>query len=91
MKAWQQANQKFDADYEVARANVDRIAFAGRVPVNVLGAAPGQFIVAVQDGDGIKGVPMNEADMTLANYMRAVGKVIAIEADGRAVVIVKTA
>jgi hypothetical protein len=90
-KAWEQANKKFDADYEVARANVDRIAFAGRVPVNVLGATPGQFIVAVQDGDGIKGVPMNEADMTLANYIRAVGKVIAIEADGRAVVIVKTA
>jgi hypothetical protein len=91
MDAWQKANEKFDADYEEARTTVDRIAFAGRVPVNVLNAQPGQYIVAVQDGDSIKGVPMNEADMTLANYMRAVGKVIAIEADGRAIVIVKTA
>jgi hypothetical protein len=79
----------FEIALEAARQNVDRIAFAGQVPVNVLGAQPGQYIVAVQDGDDIKGIARDEADMTLTDYMRAVGKVIAIEADGRARIIVK--
>jgi hypothetical protein len=47
--------------------------------------------VPVPDGDGIKGIAMNDADMTLAAYMRAIGKVIAIEPDGRARIIVKVA
>jgi hypothetical protein len=91
MKAWEAANAKYDIDHEAARAKVDRIAFAGQVPVNVMGAQPGQYVVPVQDGDGIKGIAKNEADMTLAEYMRAIGKVIAIEADGRARIIVKVA
>jgi len=77
---------------ELARAMVDRIAFAGRVPVNVMGATPGQYIVPVEAADGgIEGVAKNEADLTLTEYMRAVGKVIAIEDDGRARIIVKVA
>jgi hypothetical protein len=88
---YEQELAAWEAAHEAARRNVDRIAFAGQVPVNVLGAQPGQYIVPVQDGDGIKGVARNEADMTLSEYMRAVGKVIAIEADGRARIIVKIA
>jgi len=79
----------FDAALEAARQTVDRIAFAGQVPVNVLGAAPGQYIVPVQDGDCIAGVAIDEDDMTLKQYFRAVGQVIAIEDDGRARIIVK--
>jgi hypothetical protein len=77
---------------ELARATVDRIAFAGQVPVNVTGATPGQYIVpiATEEG-GISGIAKDEADLTLAEYMRAVGKVIAIEDDGRARIIVKVA
>ena len=85
----------FDEDpegLEVARQTVDRIAFAGQVPVNVTGATPGQYIVPVEFVDGgIKGVAKDEADLTLSEYMRAVGKVIAIEDDGRARIIVKVA
>ena len=84
----------FDNDpegLEVARQKVDRIAFAGQVPVNVTGATPGQYIVPAEDNGGIQGVAKNEADMTLAEYMKAVGKVIAVEADGRAKIIVKVA
>jgi len=76
---------------ETARQNVDRIAFAGQVPVNVMGATPGQYIVPVEDNGGISGIAKDEADLTLAEYMRAVGKVIAIEDDGRARIIVKVA
>ncbi|WP_150130994.1 hypothetical protein [Janthinobacterium sp. LM6] len=81
----------FDAALEALRQTVDRIAFAGQVPCNVLGATSGQFIVPVQQGEGIAGIAINEEDMTLQQYMRAIGKVIAIEDDGRARVIVKVA
>jgi hypothetical protein len=81
----------FEAALEAARQTVDRIAFAGQVPVNVTGATAGQYIVPVNNNGAIKGEAVNEADMTLANYMKAVGKVIAIEQDGRAKIIVKVA
>ena len=54
-------------------------------------ALAGQYIVPVNDNGAIKGMAKNEVDMTLAEYMKAVGKVIAIEADGRARIIVKVA
>jgi hypothetical protein len=58
----------------------------------VTGATPGQYIVPVASEDGgITGIAKDEADLTLAEYMRAVGKVIAIEDDGRARIIVKAA
>lgn len=85
------SSAQFDAALEAARQKVDRIAFAGQVPVNLQGTAPGQYIVPVQDDDGITGAAVNEADMTLAQYMRAIGRVIAIEDDGRARIIVKVA
>lgn len=79
----------FDAALETARQKVDRIAIAGRVPVNVLGAQPGDYIVPVQDGAGIKGVIVHEDDLSMKQYLSAVGRVISIEADGRAYVMVK--
>lgn len=81
----------YDAALEALRQTVDRIAFAGQVPCNVRGAVPGQFIVPVQDGAGIAGIAVNEECMTLTQYMRAVGKVIAVEDDGRARIVVKMA
>ncbi|OBV41677.1 hypothetical protein, partial [Janthinobacterium psychrotolerans] len=84
-----QAMATFEAALEVERQKVDRIAIAGRVPVNVLGAQPGDYIVPVPDGDGIAGIAMHEGDITMPQYLRAVGRVISIEADGRACVMVK--
>ena len=81
----------FDTALEQRRQTVDRIAFAGQVPVNVLGATPGQYIVPVQDGEGIAGHAVDRGDMTLDQYMSAIGRVIAIEDDGRARIIVKVA
>jgi hypothetical protein len=86
---YEQGLAAWDTAHEAARCKMDRIAFAGQIPMNIWGAQPGQYIVPVQDGDGIGGVAMNEVDMTLSEYMRAVGKVVAIENDGRARVIVK--
>ena len=81
----------FDVALEERRQTVDRIAFAGQVPVNVLGATPGQYIVPVQEGEGIAGQAVDRGDMTLDQYMSAIGRVIAIQEDGRARIIVKVA
>lgn len=89
--AHEAAVAEFDIALEAARQTVDRIAFAGQVPVNVQGATPGQYIVPVQDGDGIGALAIGEDDITLKQYMRALGQVIAIEDDGRARIIVRAA
>jgi hypothetical protein len=77
------------AEFEAARELVDRIAFAGQVPVNVIGATAGDYIVPVVDGTGIKGISVSNP--TFEQYKLAVGKVITIDADGRARIIVKVA
>ena len=64
------------------RATVDRVAYSGKVPVNVQGAVPGGYIVAVNDGGAIGGAFV--ADPTFAEYKRAVGRVNRILDDGRA-------
>jgi hypothetical protein len=74
---------------ETARHCVDRIAFCGQVPVNVLGATPGQFIIPVNDNGAIAGQAVSSP--TFEQYQIAVGKVIAIDDDGRARIIVKVA
>lgn len=75
-------------ELEAARQQVDRIAFAGQVPVNVWGAQPGDYIVPMQGADGgITAIPVTSA--TFDQYRQSVGRVIAIEADGRARIIVK--
>jgi hypothetical protein len=82
----------FDDDaegLEAARQLVDRIAFSGQVPVNVLGATAGQYIIPINDNGAIKGQAISNP--TFEQYQSAVGKVIAIEADGRARIIVKVA
>jgi hypothetical protein len=79
----------FAAALEAARQTVDRIAFAGQVPVNVTGATAGQYIVPVNDNGAIKGEAVSNP--TFEQYQTAVGKVIAIESDGRAKIIVKVA
>jgi hypothetical protein len=82
----------YEQNLEIARQKVDRIAFAGQVPVNVMNATTGQYIIPIAANDGgIAGIAKNEADLTLAEYMQAVGKVVAIEDDGRARIIVKVA
>jgi hypothetical protein len=79
----------YEAALEAARQTVDRIAFAGQVPVNVLGATAGQYIIAINDNGAIKGQAVSNP--TFEQYQQAVGKVIALEDDGRAKIIVKVA
>ena len=81
--------QVFDAQLEEQRQKMDRIAFAGQVPVNVTGATPGQYIVPANESGSIKGIAISNP--TFEQYQVAIGKVIAIEQDGRARIIVKVA
>ena len=82
----------YEEKYEAARKMVDRIAFSGQVPVNVTGTTPGQHIIpTASSGDAITGVAKAEKDLSITEYMSSIGKVIALEPDGRAKIIVKVA
>ena len=87
------AKVAYQEQLEAVRQTVDRIAFSGQTPVNVTGpVTPGQHIIPTANSDGsISGTAKSEGDLTLAEYMSSVGKVIAIEEDGRARIIVKVA
>jgi hypothetical protein len=81
--------QAFNVVLEAARQLVDRIAFSGQVPVNVIGATAGQYIIPVNNNGAIKGEAVSNP--TFEQYQISVGKVIAIESNGRAKIIVKVA
>lgn len=89
MPAYQAELAKFEQVLEQARQRVDRMAYCGQVPVNVKDAKPGQYVVPVQDGDGIAGQLVDAAAITFDQYRLAVGIVQNILPDGRANVRVK--
>ena len=82
MKAWNDLMNE-------ARKPYDRIAYCGKVPMNVTGAKPGDWVVAVQAGAGIgvQVVPDAEADDRQIRRGRA-WQVRRILDDGRAEVAV---
>jgi hypothetical protein len=81
---------EFKQVLEAERQHWDRVAFSGRVPANVDGAAPGDYLVPVRtDSGGIAAEPVKTP--TFEQYMIAVGKVASIQEDGRPVVLVKVA
>ncbi len=86
LAAWRAVNARYLADlaawttrHEAARLNVDRIAIAGQVPINITGPfAPGDFVVAMPDGDGIEAVAYAPADFVALDplvQLRKVGRV----------------
>jgi hypothetical protein len=73
----------FEAALEAARQLVDRIAYSGKVPVNIQNATAGDYIIAVAADDGsIDGQAITAPDF--AQYKLAVGRVNRILEDGRA-------
>ncbi len=84
------ARASFDAAVEAARGAVDRIAYAGKVPVNVRGAQPGDYVVATEAPDGgITGRAVPADAITFEEYRLAVGQVRRILEDGRPEAVVK--
>lgn len=59
--------------------NYERIAYSGKVPVNVFGVMPGQYIAAIRNGDGIAGCATFGP-----TSLPIVGRVRKIMGDGRA-------
>jgi hypothetical protein len=86
----QSEKDSFKLALENARQTVDRIAFCGQVPVNVISATVGQYIIPFNDNGAIKGVAINEDDLTMSQYIKSVGKVIKV-VDGKPTIIVKVA
>jgi hypothetical protein len=85
-------NDTWGADLEIealeaARIKVDRIAFSGQVPCNVLGANVGDYIIPINDNGKIKGQAITNP--TFEQYQISVGKVWKIMGDGRAWIAVK--
>jgi hypothetical protein len=76
-----QAKATFEAALEAARQLVDRVAYSGKVPCNVLNTTPGGYIIAVDDAGSIAGEFVDDPDF--AQYKRAVGRVNRILPDGR--------
>ena len=77
------------SEVEDLRASVERIAYCGKVPVNVLGAIPGQYVLACKKGQGIGVQLIGYADLTFAQIQQSVGRVNRILPDGRAEVVVR--
>ena len=80
--------KEFEAKLETERQKVDRIAYSGKVPVNIYYAIPGQYIVAIEKDGVIDGLLVNKSEMTFSQYQDAVGRVNKILDDGRAEVAV---
>ncbi len=81
------AYEEFKVQREEARNKVDRIAFSGQIPCNVLGANVGDYIIPINDNGKIKGQAISNP--TFEQYQNSVGKVWKIMEDGRAWVAVK--
>ncbi len=75
-------------ELELAKQKVDRIAFSGQVPCNVLDAQVGDYIIPIELEDGkISGQAVTNP--TFEQYQISVGKVWKIMEDGRAWIAVK--
>lgn len=74
---------EFETKLEAERQKVDRIAYSGKVPVNVYGAKAGQYIVAINKDGKIDGLLVNKNDVTFNQYKDVVGIVNKVLEDGR--------
>jgi len=83
---YEAAKAEHKAKIESERLKVDRIAYSGKVPVNVTGATPGDYIIAADKSGQIGGEIVKSP--TFEQYRMAVGRVNRILEDGRAEVAV---
>ena len=78
----------WDTRKEAARANVDRVAFCGQVPVNITGSFNvGDYVYPQTNGSNIECVA--KTTPTFEEYQLCVGKIWTTMGDGRPLVAVK--
>lgn len=83
-----EAIEAFNVAFEKERLKQDRIAFCGQVPVNVFDAKPGDYIVPKNNKGLIGHTAMTSP--SFEDYLISIGRVVALEPDGRALIIIKT-
>lgn len=89
MEAFKAAEERQKEELEERRARVDRIAYCGKVPINVYGAQSGDCILpSRKDDGGIAPRIVSRAAVTLEDKMHAVGHVRRVLQDGRAEIVV---
>ena len=72
---------------EEIRSTVDRIAFCGQVPVNIMGGVSGQYLIPTRtESGGISGKYVNNPSFD--EYMLSVGKVIRVDEGGVTVIVI---
>jgi hypothetical protein len=74
---------EYKAKIEIERAKVDRVAYSGKVPVNLMGATPGGYVIAIEIENGLIDGQFVQ-NPTFEEYKLAVGRVNRILDDGRA-------
>jgi hypothetical protein len=84
---YEELKAEYQIKLEEARAKVDRIAFSGQVPCNVLNAKVGDYIIPINNNGKISGQAITKP--TFEEYQISVGKVWKIMEDGRAWIAVK--
>ena len=88
LNVYYEENEKYLEDRNLHRDPYDRIAFCGQVPVNVYNATPGQYVIPKQTDDDTISYELTNTP-TFEQYQISIGKVIKIQEDGRAFIIVK--
>jgi hypothetical protein len=85
--AYMAEKTEYEQRLETERQKVDRIAYCGKVPVNMTGANVGDYIVPVELNGKIGGIAVSAPSFD--QYMIAVGRFRKIMADGRPEIVVK--
>ena len=88
LNVYYEENEKYLEDKNIHRDPYDRIAYCGQVPVNIYDAQPGQYVIPKQTEDDRISCELTITP-TFDQYKLSIGKVIKIQEDGRAFVIVK--
>ncbi|TCQ82619.1 hypothetical protein EDF68_1011010 [Ochrobactrum sp. BH3] len=75
---------------EAERVKYDRIAYCGKVPVNIHGGSVGDYLLPCPSDEGkVTGVFIAETDLSFEQYKISIGRVRRILPDGRAEIVVK--
>ena len=81
------SEERFETQYEPKRFLLERIAFCGQVPVNLVGT-PGDYVVPTQGpNDTIVGIA--KRNVSFEEYQNAVGKIIKVLSSTQVLCIVK--
>ena len=88
VRQWEEDVIAWDASYQSLRSRVDRIAYCGKVPVNIMDGNVGQYVIPT-DNDGSIGYLLTHTP-SFEQYLVSIGRIRKILKDGRAQLSVKS-